>query len=167
MKSETLAELIKLLVIGVIFVAPLIIKFLKKAAHKQGGRPAHLRNPAVPRHPKPKPAPARARKQDVNFNEIISELFGAPIVEPVQPPPKHQKKKDLSPEITDINTEKFIEGLPTEEKAFKDIDPKKNVVEKIERKFSLGAHLNETMTSKDWQKAIILKEILEPPLALR
>jgi len=164
MNTKTLIEIGKLLFIAAIFIAPLIIKFLKKKSEGQTKSNRFARKPVAPLRPKPKPV----SKKEINFNEIISELFGVPEEKPA-PAQKsiNQKQPFRGPEFKNIDAEKLMPELPTEEKAFQRIDLQKNVVAKIEREVSVTARLTQSMTSKDWQKAIILKEILEPPLALR
>ncbi len=169
MNNKTLIEIGKLLFIAAIFIAPLIIKFLKKQSESKAKRNKFSRKPSGYLRPKPK----TVSKKEINFNEIISELFGGPEKKPVHAQTKSPKKSInrkqpfRGPEFKDIDPEELMPELPTEKRAFGKIDLKKNVVAKIKRDYSAAALLTANMTSKDWKKAIILKEILEPPIALR
>jgi hypothetical protein len=99
----------------------------------------------------------------------MSDIFGAPEAKPVrvQSQNKKPKKPYSGPDFKNTDAENLMPELPTEKRAFQRIDLSKNTVAIVKQEISKGTILTEAMTNHDWKKAIIMKEILEPPIALR
>ena len=165
MNDKSLIEIGKLLFVAVIFIAPIIIKFIKKQSDENAKNTKSYSKPVANFRPKIQ----NRQKKEGGFNEIMSDVFGAPELKPVRVQSQNKKPKQpySGPDFKNIDAENLMHDLPTERRAFKKIDLKKNNVATVKQEFSKGTILTQTMTNNDWKKAIIMKEILEPPIALR
>ena len=165
MNEKALIEIGKLLFVLGVFVVPVIFKYLKKQKEEQARNTEPYSNPASNLHPKIKVT----KENELYYDEIMSELFGVPEVKPVRVQPQNKKPKQpySGPDFKNRDAEKLMPELPTEKRSFQEIDLKKNVVATVNQEFSKGTILTQTMTNHDWKKAIIMKEILESPIALR
>ena len=164
MNTKTFEEIGKLLLLVAAFAVPLIIKFVKNKMKEQQSGKKHVVGV--------KSTTNSLGKKDSDFNRIMTELFGVNEVKPVQKQPKKrvirkQQDNTLKSSPKPLNTKKLTPDSPSKNNGFSKIDLKKNVVAKVTRNFSEARHLSQAMTSEDWRKAIIMKEILEPPVALR
>ncbi len=165
MNEKSLMEIGKLLLIAAIFIAPIIIKFIKKQSDTRAKNDKYRQKPNANLRPKIQ----NIQKKEVSFNEIMSDIFGAPEVKPVrvQSQNKRSKQPYSGPDFKNIDAENLMPELPTEKRAFQRIGLSKNEVATVKQDFSKGTLLTQSMTTHDWKEAIIMKEILDPPIALR
>ena len=165
MNEKSLMEIGKLLFIAAIFIAPIIIKFIKKQSDARAKDDRFGKKPNVNLRHEIK----NTQKKEVSFNEIMSDIFGAPEVKPVRVKSQNKRPKQpyRGPDFKNIDSENLMPELPTEKRAFRRIDLSKNTVATVKQDFSKGMLLTQSMTNHDWKRAIIMKEILEPPIALR
>ena len=165
MNDKSLIEIGKVLFFAIIFIAPIIIKFIKKQSDANAKDDKPDRKPSSNFRPKIQ----NRQKKEVSFNEIMSDIIGAPEAKPVRVQPQNKKpnRPYSGPDFKNIDSDKLMADSPAEKRTFPKIDLKKNDVATVKQVFSKGTILTQTMTNSDWEKAIIMKEILEPPIALR
>ncbi len=165
MNEKSLIDIGKLLLIAVAFIAPMIFKYLKKQSENRAKNNKFAQKPDTHFRPKIK----NISKKEVSFNEIMSDLFSEPEAKParIQPQTKRQKQPFGGSDFKNIDAEKIMPEMLSEKKRFQRIDLKKNTSPVVNNEIVESMHLTKNMTNLDWKKAIIMKEILEEPIALR
>ena len=166
MNDKSLIETIgKILFVVGAFIVPMIFKYLKKQKEERARNTKPYSKPATNLRPKIQ----NTHKKEVNFNEIMSDIFGAPEVKPVRVKSQNLKPKQpySGPDFKKRKAEKLPDNLPSEKRFFEKINLKENTVAKVTMDISEAFHLTGNMTNHDWKKAIIMKEILDAPIALR
>lgn len=165
MNENSLIDIGKLLLVVVLFLAPMIMKFIKKQSEKQPKNKKFVKTPSTHfRSELNQPAPK------VNFNEIMTDIFGVPKAKakPINVQVQKTKRKRLID--SDFNEEENVKeatNLLSKKRIFEKIDLNINTSPKLTSNISKAAHLMQNMTNHDWKKAIIMKEILDAPVALR